>query len=271
MNAFKQLLSAAGGNPPIGIWISSASPLVAEAVAHAGFDWGLIDMEHSPVDMMEVVHLLQAVAVTRMAPLVRVPCSDTVVIKRVLDAGATTLMVPFVQDAEAARAAVAATRYPPEGVRAMSASGRASRFGTDTTYFRNANRGIALIVQLETVQAIARLESIAAVPGVDALFIGPADLSASMGHVGHPTHPQVMELMSDVVHRCKAIGKPVGAFGVTPEVVAQYRAIGFDFVAIGSDLGLLIRGAKEVIVALKAQDGMHVHTLASGTQTGGER
>ena len=271
MNAFKHLLSAAGGNPPIGTWISSASPLVAEAVAHAGFDWGLIDMEHSPIDLMEVVHLLQAVAATRMAPLVRVPCNDPIVIKRVLDAGATTLMVPFVQDAGEARAAVAATRYPPEGVRAMSASGRASRFGTDATYFRSANRGLAVIVQLETVQAVGQLEPIAAVPGVDALFLGPGDLSASMGHVGHPTHPAVMDLMTQVVHRCKALGKPVGAFGATPEVVAQYRAIGFDFVAIGSDLGLLIRGAKEAIVALKAQDRMHVHTLASGTQTAAER
>ena len=115
------------------------------------------------------------------------------------------------------------------------------------------------------------IESIAAVPGVDAIFIGPADLSAAMGHVGQPIHPEVMDLVADVVQRCKAIGKPVGAFGATPEVVAEYRAIGFDFVAIASDLALLIRGAKEAIAALKSQDRMHVHTLASGTQTGSER
>jgi 2-dehydro-3-deoxyglucarate aldolase len=189
----------------------------------------------------------------------------------VLDAGATSLMVPFLQDAGEAGAAVAATRYPPEGVRAMSASGRASRFGTDATYFRTANRGLTVIVQLETVQAVKRLESIAAVAGVDAIFLGPADLSASMGHVGHPTHPAVMDLMTDVVHRCKTLGKPVGAFGATPEVVAQYRAIGFDFVAISSDLGLLIRGARDAVAALKTQDRMHVHTLAGGTHTGTER
>ncbi|HRP29447.1 MAG TPA: aldolase/citrate lyase family protein [Burkholderiaceae bacterium] len=271
MNAFKQLLGASGGNPPIGTWISSASPLVAEAVAHAGFDWSLIDMEHSPLDLMALVHLLQALAATRMAPLVRVPSNDAVTIKRVLDAGATTLMVPCIADADAARAAVASMRYPPEGVRAMSASGRASRFGTDAAYARNANRGLALIVQPETVQAIGRLESIAAVRGVDAIFLGPADLSASIGHVGQPTHPEVMDLMAQVVQRCKAIGKPVGAFGATAEVVAEYRAIGFDFVAIGSDLAHLIRGAKEAIVALKAQDRMHVHSLASGTRTGGDR
>lgn len=270
MNAFKQLLGAAGGNPPIGTWISSASPLAAEAVAHAGFDWGLIDMEHSPVDLMALVHLLQAVAASRMVPLVRVPCNDPVVIKRVLDAGAATLLVPFVQDADAARAAVAAMRYPPEGMRAISSSGRASRFGTDPGYLRNANRGLALIVQLETVQAIGQLESIAVVPGVDAIFIGPADLSAAMGHVGEPTHPEVMDLMTGVVQRCKSIGRPVGAFGATPEVVAEYRAVGFDFVAIGSDLALLVRAARESIAALKAQDPAHVHTLAGGTRTGSE-
>ena len=268
MNAFKHLLSAAGGNPPIGTWISSASPLVAEAVAHAGFDWGLIDMEHSPIDLMDVVHLLQAVASSRLSPVVRVPANDAVVIKRVLDAGATTLMVPFVQDASAALAAVAATRYPPEGMRAMSASGRASQFGTDTTYFRSANRGLTVIVQLETVQAVEQLEAIAAVPGVDAIFLGPADLSASMGHVGEPTHPAVMALMADVVRRCRAVAKPVGAFGATPEVVAQYRTIRFDFVAISSDLGLLIRGARTAVAALKTQERVHVHTLASGTRTG---
>ncbi len=128
-----------------------------------------------------------------------------------------------------------------------------------------------MIVQLETVPAAEQLEAIAAVPGVDALFVGPADLSASMGYVGQPTHPAVMDLMADMVRRCKALGKPVGTVGGTPEVVAQYRAIGFDYVAIASDLGLLIHAAQAAIAALRTQDSMHVHTLASGTQTGGGR
>jgi len=269
MNEFKQLLGAAGGHPPVGTWISSASPLVAEAVAHAGFDWGVIDMEHSPLDMMEVVHLLQAVSSSRMVPVVRVPWNDTVTIKRVLDAGATTLLVPFVQSAEEALRAVAATRYPPQGVRGMSSTGRASKFGTVANYLRTANSGIAVIVQLETVQAVAALEAIAGVPGVDALFLGPADLSASMGYVGQLTHPAVMDLMAHAVQRCKALGKPVGAVGGTPQVVAQYRAIGFDYVAIASDLGLLIQAAQAAIASLRTQDSVHVHTLASGTHTGG--
>lgn len=267
MNAFKHLLGASGGHPPIGTWISSASPLVAEAVACAGFDWGVLDMEHSPLDMMDLVHLLQAVSASRMVPVVRVPWNDKVTIKRVLDAGATTLLVPFVQCAEEAARAVAAARYPPEGVRGMSSTGRASHFGTTPNYLRLANRGIALIAQIETVQAVGELEAIAAVPGVDALFLGPADLSASMGHVGQLTHPAVLDLMSEVVQRCRALGKPVGAIGAMPEAVAQYRAIGFDFVAVASDLGLLIQGAQAVISALRTPGAMHVHTLARGTET----
>ena len=269
MNAFKHLLGAAGGHPPVGTWISSASSLVAEAVAHAGFDWSVLDMEHSPLDMMDLVHLLQALSGSRMVPVVRVPWNDKVTIKRVLDAGATPLLVPFVQNAEEAARAVSAARYPPEGVRGMSSTGRASRFGTVANYLRTANRDIAVIAQIETVQAVAELEAIADVPGVDAIFLGPADLSASMGHVGQLMHPDVLDLMGEVVHRCRALGKPVGAIGATPQAVAQYRALGFDFVAVGSDLGLLIQGAQAVISSLRTPGGMHVHTLASGTETKG--
>lgn len=269
MNAFRQLMRAAGSKPPIGTWISSASPIVAEAMGYAGFDWGVVDMEHAPLDMMGLVHLLQALGNTKMVSVVRVPWNDAVMVKRVLDAGATTLLVPFVQNAEEAAHAVSAARYPPEGVRGMSNSGRASRFGTVANYLRTANRDIAVIAQIETVQAVAELEAIAAVPGVDAIFLGPADLSASMGHVGHLMHPAVLDLMGEIVHRCRALGKPVGAIGATPEAVAQYRALGFDFVAVGSDLGLLIQGAQAVISALRTPGGMHVHTLASGTETKG--
>jgi 2-dehydro-3-deoxyglucarate aldolase len=268
MNPFKHLLSAAGGHPPVGTWISSASPLVAEAVALAGFEWGVIDMEHSPLDLKDVLHLLQAVSSSRMVPVVRVPWNDRVTIKRVLDVGATTLLVPFVQSADEARDAVASTRYAPEGLRGVAGGSRASKFGTVANYLRTANSGIALIAQLESVSAVAQLEAIAAVPGVDALFLGPADLSASMGHVGQFTHPAVMDVMAQAVRRCKAVGKPVGTIGDTPAMVAQYRAIGFDFVAIASDLALLVQAAQGVIASLRTQGSMHVHTLAGGTQTG---
>lgn len=268
MNPFRQLLKAAGSHPPVGTWIMSASPLVAEAVGHAGFDWGVIDMEHTPLDMMEVVHLLQAVGNTKMVPVVRVPWNDTVMVKRVLDAGAHSVLFPFVQNADEARRAVAATRYAPAGVRGMAGMSRASKYGTVPNYLQSANQGMGVIVQLETAQAVQQLEAICAVDGVDALFIGPADLSASMGHVGQLTHPQVMQLMGDAVQRCKACGKPVGTVGGSPDVVAQYRAMGFDYVAIASDLGLLMRGAQAAVQALRtAGTDVHVHSITAGTHT----
>jgi 2-keto-3-deoxy-L-rhamnonate aldolase RhmA len=267
MNPFKQLLKAAGGHQPLGTWIVSASPIVAEAVGHAGFDWCVVDMEHAPLDAMGVLHLLQALSATKLVPVVRVPWNDAVTIKRVLDVGATTLLVPFVESAEAARHAVAATRYAPEGVRGVSGMSRASRFGSQANYLRTANDGMGVIVQLETPLALERLEAIAAVPGVDALFIGPADLSAAMGYPGQPAHAAVMQAMADAVQRCEAVGKPVGTVGASPDTVAQYRAAGFNYLAVSSDLGLLMRGAQAVLAALRTPDAEHVHLLSSGTQT----
>ena len=216
MNSFRQLLKAAGGHPPLGTWIMSASPIVAEAVGCAGFDWGVIDMEHAPLDMMEVVQMLQALSSTRMVPLVRLPWNDSVMVKRVLDGGATTLLFPFVQNADEATRAVASTRYAPEGHRGMSAMSRASRFATMPNYLTTANKLISVVVQLETDDAVGRLEEIAAVDGVDALFIGPADLSASMGHVGQLNHPAVVDRMAQAVRRAKECGKPIGTLGHHP-------------------------------------------------------
>lgn len=268
MNAFRQLLQAAGQHTPIGTWIMSASPIVAEAVGHAGFDWGVIDMEHSPLDVMQVAQMLQALSATKLVPVVRVPWNDPVMVKRVLDAGATTVLFPFVQTPEEARRAVASTRYPPEGNRGLAGMSRATKFGTTANYARTANDAMSVIVQLETPEAVRSLESIAAVPGVDAIFLGPGDLSAAMGHVGQSTHPDVMELMGRAAQRGRAIGKPVGTVGGTPEVVAQYRAAGFDYVAIASDLGLLMRSAQAAIGALRAQDaGGVAQSTAAGTRT----
>ncbi len=255
MNPFLTLLADAGSSPPVGTWIMSASPLVAEAVGWAGFDWAVVDMEHTPIDVMDAVHLLQAVAGTPLVPITRVPWNDTVILKRALDAGAQTLLVPFVQTADEARAAVAATRYPPAGVRGMAGMSRASRFGTTPDYLTRANDGIGLIVQLETREAVERIDEIAAVDGVDALFVGPADLSATMGHVGQLTHPEVLELTRHAVRRAKAAGKPIGTVGGTPEIVAQYREIGFDFIAVASDLGLLMHAAREAIAAIRGGAG----------------
>jgi 2-dehydro-3-deoxyglucarate aldolase len=266
MNAFKHLLKAAGSHPPLGTWILSASPIVAEAVGHAGFDWGVVDMEHAPLEVMGVLHLLQALATTKMVPVVRVPSNDAVVVKRVLDVGATTLLFPFVDDGEAARRAVAATRYAPQGMRGVVGMSRASRYGMAASYLKSANEGIGVIVQVETPAGLEQLEAIAEVPGIDALFVGPADLSAAMGYPGQLTHPAVMEAMADAVRRCKAIGKPIGTIGNSTDQLAQYRAAGFDYLAVASDLGLLMRGAQGVLGALRTPDAEHVHFLSSGTQ-----
>jgi 2-keto-3-deoxy-L-rhamnonate aldolase RhmA len=268
MNPFRQLLRSAGSQPPLGTWIMSASPLVAEAVGHAGFDFGVIDMEHSPLELGGVVHLLQAVGNTRMVPVLRVPWNDAVTVKRVLDAGAATVLFPFVQDADEAAAAVAATRYPPEGRRGLAGMSRATRFGTQDDYIATANRRTGVIVQIESMAAVQALDRIAAVPGVDALFVGPADLSADMGLLGQLMHPKVMDVMTRVARQCAQLGKPVGTIGGNAQEVARYRAAGYTFAALGSDLGLLVGGAQAALHALRRQAGSaEVHTLASGTLT----
>ena len=269
LNPFMQLLRGAGGQPPLGTWIMSASALAAEAIGHAGFDWGVIDMEHSPIDFGDVVHLLQAVGNTKMVPVLRVPWNDAVMVKRALDAGAATLLFPFIESAQDAARAVAATRYPPQGVRGMAGMSRAARFGLDTEYLQTANRRIGVIAQLESRAGLAALAEIAAVPGVDALFIGPADLSADMGHVGQPMHPRVLEAMTNAARLAAQLGKPIGTIGGHAGEVAQYRAAGFQYLACGSDLGLMMSGAQAALRALHPQSGeVEVHTLAEGTQTG---
>lgn len=276
MNAFKQLLQhpargaedrprASHQRVPLGTWIMSASPLVAEAISHAGFDWAVFDMEHSPLELPGAVQMLQAVAATKLVPIVRLPANDPVLFKRLLDAGASTVMVPFVQNEDEARQAVAATRYPPLGMRGVAGMSRATRYGTQRLDTQAANAGIAVIVQLETPLALDALEAIARVDGVDALFIGPADLSAAMGHGGDAKHPAVMKAMAQAAERARAAGLPIGTLAGTPEMAAQVRAAGFDFVGLGSDLGLLVHAAQASLQALRTPDAAVVHSLSAGT------
>lgn len=243
-NAFKHALAAV--QPQIGLWSTLASTYVTEMLAGSGFDWMLLDTEHTPSDvplMLQQLQALDAEPARRTAAVVRPAWNDPVLIKRYLDIGAQTLLLPFVQDADEARAAVAATRYAPVGGRGMGGSVRASRFGRDTGYAANASDELCVLVQVETAQALGHIEAIAAVDGVDGIFIGPADLSASMGHPGNSGHPQVRSAIADAIRRIRACGKAPGIL-VTDEVWArECLDQGALFVAVGIDMLLLRQSA----------------------------
>ena len=252
MKPFDQLFNRVGvSGVPLGTWIMSASPMLTEATGHAGFDWAVLDMEHTPLDLGSLVSLLQANLGSPMLPIVRVPWNDAVIIKRVLDCGAHTLLVPFVQDAAEAAAAVAATRYPPEGLRGMAAMSRASKFGTVPDHFKHANTQVGVILQIETPTALANLEAIAAVPGVDALFLGPGDLSGTMGLPGQVGHPDVVAAMHDAARRARAVGMRIGTVMGQVEQVQQMRDAGYDFVGLASDLGLYMRACTAALKSLR--------------------
>jgi 2-keto-3-deoxy-L-rhamnonate aldolase RhmA len=237
--------------PPLGSWLMSASPAVAEAMAFCGFDFLVVDMEHSPLDLVDAISLLRALAGAACEPLLRLAWSDQVMVKRVLDAGARSIMFPFIQTAEEAAAAVRYTRYPPQGVRGVAAIHRGSRYGTAADYFKTANDDIAVVIQLETPEAIARLAAIAAVPGVDSLFVGPGDLSAAMGRIGEVGHPEVQSLIAAAAGAAHAAGKPIGIVGGNPGMVARFLEYGYDWVAVSSDMAMLTGRAQEWAAAIR--------------------
>lgn len=250
-NVFKARLRA--GEALHGLWMSIPSPVTAEALSLVGFDWLLFDTEHAPVDLASLQPLLQAAAAGPSAHVVRPAWNDKVLIKRALDMGAQTLLVPFVQTAAEVAEAVAACRYPPHGVRGVAGGTRASRFGQTSDYFRIANDEICLLVQIETGEALARLEEIASVPGVDGVFIGPSDLAASMGHLGNPAHPEVQAALEDAIRRLQKLGIPGGILATTAADARRYLSWGYAFVAGSVDLGLLIGAAKTVRDTLRGE------------------
>ena len=242
MNPFRQLLAHAADRWPVGTWIMSASPLVAEGVGHAGYDWGVVDMEHTPLDLMEIIHLLQALAGTPLVPVVRVPWNDTVTMKRVLDAGAPNVMVPNIRSAAEAREAVAWTRFPPEGLRGVASSTRAGNYTRYKDFLGRANDEIGLVLQIESREALDDLDAICRVPGVDAVFIGPSDLSAALGHRGQPGHPDVQAAISKAFKTAHAAGRAAGILCADGKA-DPYLAQGATMVGVGTDLHLLIAGA----------------------------
>lgn len=249
-NAFKAAVLDRPDRPAIGSWLMSASTTVAEAMGHCGFDFIVVDMEHSPLHIGEAIELLRALAGTPAAPLVRLASNDPVRVKQVLDAGGSSVMFPFIQTAEQARAAVSYTRYPPEGMRGVAAMHRGSRYGHAPDYLRGANEGIAVVVQLETPEAIDRLGEIAAVPGVDSLFVGPADLAAALGHIGDIDNATVQRLIARAAQLARAAGKPIGIVGGNPQMVRRFLEYGYSWSAVSSDLAMLTGRAAEWLEVL---------------------
>lgn len=248
-NRFRRRLKA--GDPQIGFWVTIPDPGLAEALAGAGFDWLLFDTEHTPVEVSTVQAQLQAAAPYPVSAIVRPHVNDTALIKRHLDQGAQTLLIPQVQTPEEARAAAAAMRYAPEGCRGVAGTHRAARFGRVADYHARANAEVCLIVQVETVSAMAQLEDIATVEGVDAVFIGPADLATTMGYPGQAGHPEVKAKVLEAIGRLKAVGVPAGVLTLDPGFARDCIAAGTTFTAVGLDMAMIVKGADALAAAFR--------------------
>src|SRR5574343_1854995 len=241
VNIFKRALAA--GQTQIGLFLGLAHAYSAEIVAGSGFDWLLLDCEHGPNDLQGIIAQLQALAPYPVRAVVRTPDHDVARIKQLLDGGAQTLMVPMVESAADAAKLVRAMRYPPHGVRGVgTAMARAARWNGVADYFARADSEMCLIVQIESTHGLAALDEILAVDGVDAVFIGPSDLAASMGHLGQPGHPEVKAAVETAIGQIAAAGKAAGVFSADPVIAAAYREMGASFLLVGVD-ALLLRNA----------------------------
>lgn len=249
-NAFKRGLRA--GRPQIGLWSSLSSNYSVEVIAGAGFDWILLDTEHSPNDLESVLTQLQAAAPYPTTPVVRVPWNDMVTIKRTLDIGAQSLLVPYVSTAEEARAAVSYTRYPPQGLRGVAGSTRATRFGRVKDYAKRAPEELCVLVQVETQQGLDQIEAICAIEGVDGVFIGPADLHASLGYTGETANPKVLPVIEESVRRIRRAGKAPGILTGVEADARRFLDAGALFVAVGADVAILARGAEALAAKFRS-------------------
>ncbi len=239
------------GRPQIGIWVSLSSAYAAEAIAGAGFDWALIDMEHAPNGLENVLSQLQVFAASDTTAIVRPDWNDAVRVKRLLDLGPRGLLFPMVQSAREAEAAVKASRYPPRGIRGFAGTTRANRFGRIGDYFARTEDETAILVQVETISAVAKAAEIAAVDGVDGVFFGPGDIAADIGCLGTPMAPEVWDLIFPTARVLIERGIPVGTLVLDPEFARRLVGEGFSFVACGTDAALLARGADRLLVSVK--------------------
>jgi len=249
-NRFKRALKA--GTPQIGLWSSLSSNYSVEVIAGAGFDWILLDSEHSPADLENLLTQLQAAAPYPAHSVVRVPWNDMVTMKRVLDIGAQSLLVPYVSTAAEAKSAVSYTRYPPAGVRGVAGTTRATRFGRVKDYAKRAHEEICVLVQVETEAALDNIEAICGIEGIDGVFIGPADLHASMGHTGEIANPKVKPLIDQAIRRIRKCGSAPGILTPSEADARHWLECGALFVAGGADVGILARGAEALAAKFKS-------------------
>jgi 4-hydroxy-2-oxoheptanedioate aldolase len=250
-NRFKARLHA--GELMWGMWFGLANNIAAEICAQSGFDWLLIDSEHSPLTDKDILSCLQAVAPYDINPIVRPVRGDAAELKRLTDIGAQTFLVPMVNSAEQAADIVSAVKYPPEGSRGLGTSmARAARWNMAPNYFKRANDEMCVICQIETVEGLSNLKEITAVDGVDAIFIGPSDLGAALGYPGQPMHEDVVKAVSQALSDVTDAGKPSGVLVVDPEVAKQYIGCGASFVGVGSDCGILASGAAKLAQSFKS-------------------
>ncbi len=248
-NHFKRAIR--NGQSQVGFWCSLANHVSVEILAGSGFDWLLLDTEHSPNEIPQVYSQLQAMMENNTQPVVRPPWNDMVMIKRFLDAGVQTLLIPTVQTLEEAEQAVAYTRYPPKGVRGYASTSRSSRFGRVDDYHTRCEEEICVLVQIETKLGLDNLDAIAAVEGVDGVFIGPGDLSAGLGYLGQTGHPEVRKVIEDAIKRIRDAGKAPGILTGIEEEIHAYMEAGSLFTAVGSDSGLLARGSEQLAAKYK--------------------
>ncbi len=251
-NTFKTRLRA--GETQIGLWLALADSYSAEICAGAGFDWLLIDGEHAPNDLRSILAQLQTIAAYPAQAIVRAPAGEVHIIKQLLDLGAQTMLIPMVETSEQAAHFVSAVRYPPVGIRGVgSALARASHWNAVPNYLRNADSEICLLLQIESVEGMKNLEEIAAVDGVDGIFLGPSDLAASLGHLGDPMHSEVQSTIRDAIRRIQAAGRPAGILSADEEQARHWLALGCSFVAVGADTTLLARSARGLLARFKEQ------------------
>jgi len=248
-NTFKQRLQAR--EIQTGLWSSLASNIVAEIVSFAGFDWILFDTEHAPNDITTLIPQLQAMTGSDTTPMVRPMWNDQVLIKRLLDIGFHNFIVPFVQNREEAEYAVSAVRYPPHGRRGVSVGARGSCYGYTKDYWQKIDANIGLVVQVETLEAVSNIASIYDVDGIDGIFVGPSDLAASMGHLANTAHPEVQEKMSEIAKFCDKLGAPLGTLSTGEADARRYMDMGYQFVGLGSDSGLIKKASRELAQQFK--------------------